>query len=181
MPKILKHIKYYGCLVLLMLNFNYLIGQDKIPIAKKILLRDSLDFIDNKIAINTSSNEFSPIPYHGGLLYISNKPIRHQKFKYNKVYWVADSILLNKNNKGTPVKLIEIKLKTNNDFTPQTIKELLDSITNILTINPVLAIPQDSPFFKNTIKEQNITYSSYLRELIKQDLKIDDYGLENKM
>lgn len=120
MPKIFKHIKYCGCLVLLMLNLNYLIGQDKIPIAKKILLRDSLDFIDNKISINTTFNEFSPIPYHGGLLYISNKPIQHQKFNFNKVYWVADSILLNKNKNSTAVKLIEIKLKSNNDFTPQT-------------------------------------------------------------
>jgi len=107
--------------MLLMLNLNYLIGQDKIPVAKKILLRDSLDFIDNKITINTASNEFSPIPYHGGLLYISNKPIQNQKFIFNKVYWVDDSILLSKNNsKISPVNTMEIKFKTNDDYTPQT-------------------------------------------------------------
>lgn len=52
------------------------------------------------------------------------------------------------------------------DFTPQTIKELLDSITNILTINPVLAIPQDSPFFKNTIKEINAYFDTFTNKTV---------------
>ena len=57
---------------------------------QKLLLRDSLDYKDNKITINTNYNEFSPIPYKGGLLYVSNKPSLGRDNKYNRVYWSSD-------------------------------------------------------------------------------------------
>ena len=152
--------------MLLMLNLNYLIGQDKIPVAKKILLRDSLDFIDNKISINTAYNEFSPIPYHGGLLYISNKPIQNQKFIFNKVYWVDDSILLSKNNsKISPVNPMEIKFKTNDDYTPQTSNDnntLLDYriIKKLPNLNAV------ETNFSEFTTDQSFSYNEKLKIVI---------------
>ncbi len=58
--------------------------------SRKLLLRDSLDFLNHKLSINTFSNEFSPIPFKGGLLYISNKPIKGAKVAYNKIYWTEN-------------------------------------------------------------------------------------------
>ena len=60
-------------------------------VQKRLLLRDSLDYKNRPLLINTSSNEFSPIPYKGGLMYISNKPIPNAKIVYNKIYWTKDS------------------------------------------------------------------------------------------
>jgi len=82
-----------------------------------LLKRDSLDFNLNKIAFNSNGNEFNPIPYKGGLLYVSNKKTQSNPMGFNKVYWVAsndfatykgDSIILNK------------KVKLNDDFTAPT-------------------------------------------------------------
>ena len=75
-------------------------------IQKKLLIRDSLDYKNIPLLINTKSNEFSPIPYKGGLIYISNKPIPKEKILYNKIYWTKDAdfkicneIFINKNFK----------------------------------------------------------------------------------
>jgi len=59
-------------------------------IQKKLLIRDSLDYKNIPLLINTKSNEFSPIPYRGGLIYISNKPDPKAKIIYNKIYWSRD-------------------------------------------------------------------------------------------
>ena len=56
--------------------------------SRKVLLRDSLDFQQKNIQFNTNNIEFSPIPYKGGLLYVSNKRIGNQRRVFNKVYWV---------------------------------------------------------------------------------------------
>lgn len=58
--------------------------------SNKLLIRDSLDYKGQKLSINTNSDEFSPIPYKGGLLYISNQPIKEIKSRFNKIYWSAD-------------------------------------------------------------------------------------------
>jgi len=116
---IFRSIKYFGCLFIAVLSFNSLLGQDTLLRSKKLLLRDSLDFIDNKININTSANEFSPIPYKGGLLYVSKKPLRNQKSFFNKVFWAPDSLLVNK-NKTENSKEYGIYLKANSEFTPPT-------------------------------------------------------------
>ncbi len=57
---------------------------------QRLLVRDSLDYKDNRLTINTKNNEFSPIPYKGGLLYVSNKPSLGRNKSYNRVYWSAD-------------------------------------------------------------------------------------------
>jgi len=116
---IFRSIKYFGCLFIAVLSISSLLGQDTSLRSKKLLLRDSLDFIDNKININTSANEFSPIPYKGGLLYVSKKPLRNQKSFFNKVFWVPDSLMV-KITKVENSNEYGIYLKSNSDFTPPT-------------------------------------------------------------
>ncbi len=57
----------------------------------KLLVRDSLDFKRQPLNINSSQNEFSPILYKGGLLYMSKKPIEGRRDLHNRVYWTNDA------------------------------------------------------------------------------------------
>ena len=82
------------CLIVFTFQFRVVHAQDALnmpAVQKRLLLRDSLDYKNRPLLINTSSNEFSPIPYKGGLMYISNKPIPNAKIVYNKIYWTKDS------------------------------------------------------------------------------------------
>lgn len=94
-------------------------------VQKKLLVRDSLDYKNIPLVINTSSNEFSPIPYKGGLMYISNKPIQNEKIAFNKIYWTKDSdfkiidkININFNSTDTTIKYI--KIGKTDDYTAPT-------------------------------------------------------------
>jgi hypothetical protein len=119
------HISILGCLILMTSSFN-LLAQDTLAFAnKKLLLRDSLDFINKPLSINTSSNEFSPIPFKGGLMYISNKPVPTLKASFNKVYWskdpnynIADSAIYRELRKDTAIKYY--RKGKSDDFTAPT-------------------------------------------------------------
>lgn len=94
--------------------------------SNKLLTRDSLDYKGQKLSINTNSDEFSPIPYKGGLLYISNQPIKEIKSRFNKIYWSADPRFkltdTGIDNKSKEVKKIKVfNLNGNSDdFTAPT-------------------------------------------------------------
>ena len=60
---------------------------------KALLLRDSLDYTTNKVGVNSDKNEFNPIPYKGGLLFVSNKKTASNPMGFNKVYWIAQADL----------------------------------------------------------------------------------------
>lgn len=51
-------------------------------------------------------------------------------------------------------------------FTQQSTKELLDSVTDLLTVNPVLTIPADSPLMRTTIKEINSYFDTFTGKTI---------------
>ena len=51
-------------------------------------------------------------------------------------------------------------------FSPQSTKEIFDTVVNLLTINPSLSIPEDSPFFKTTIKEINSYFDTFVNKTI---------------
>lgn len=53
-----------------------------------------------------------------------------------------------------------------NLFTQESTKEIFDSVVNLLTINPSLSIPEDSPFFKTTIKEINSYFDTFVNKTI---------------
>ena len=57
--------------------------------SKIVLLRDSLDFNSKQLGLNTNSNEFNPMPYKGGLLFVSNKKTSTNPIGFNKVYWIS--------------------------------------------------------------------------------------------
>ncbi len=93
---------------------------------KTLLLRDSNDFKERVLNINTRFNEFSPINYKGGLLYISDKPLSNTKLLFNKIYWTKDSHFqlidtLNKKvfSKKSTSKTYDFTVK-NHDYTPAT-------------------------------------------------------------
>ena len=115
-----------GCLITILASINILNAQNVDSIIKRtLLLRDSLDFIDKKLSINTTSNEFSPILYKGGLMYISNQPIKAAKVAFNKIYWTENPEFKiiedekNQVNKGSSVTKY-IKLGKGDDFTAPT-------------------------------------------------------------
>ena len=51
-------------------------------------------------------------------------------------------------------------------FESQSIKDILDNVVNLLTINPVLSIPEDSPFFKIVIQEINAYFETFISTTI---------------
>ena len=51
-------------------------------------------------------------------------------------------------------------------FSPQSTKDIFDTLVNLLTINPSLSIPEDSPFFKTTIKEINSYFDTFVNKTI---------------
>jgi hypothetical protein len=51
-------------------------------------------------------------------------------------------------------------------FSPQSTKDIFDTVVNLLTINPSLSIPEDSPFFKTTIKEINSYFDTFVNKTI---------------
>ena len=60
---------------ILILSFNVILFSGSVMAQKSsnsLLLRDSLDFKQNKVGVNSDNNEFNPIPYKGGLLFVSN-------------------------------------------------------------------------------------------------------------
>jgi hypothetical protein len=66
--------------------------------------RDSLDYTILKNKLNSKSQQFSPIIYRNGVVYVSNKQTDFNKIGFNKVYWSSldeltkiDSINLEKN------------------------------------------------------------------------------------
>jgi hypothetical protein len=52
------------------------------------------------------------------------------------------------------------------EFTQQSIKEILDTVTDLLTVNPIFSIPSDSPIMKNTIKEINAYFDTFTNKTI---------------
>jgi outer membrane protein OmpA-like peptidoglycan-associated protein len=116
------------CLIVLTIPALSLYAQvstSSTSLQKKLLVRDSLDYKNIPILINTTSNEFSPLPYKGGLMYISNKPIPKEKVVFNKIYWtkdtgfkIIDKININFNSIDTTIKYI--KEGKTDDFTAPT-------------------------------------------------------------
>jgi hypothetical protein len=51
-------------------------------------------------------------------------------------------------------------------FSQESTKDIFDTVTNLLTINPSLSIPEDSPFFKTTIKEINSYFDTFVNKTI---------------
>jgi outer membrane protein OmpA-like peptidoglycan-associated protein/PHD/YefM family antitoxin component YafN of YafNO toxin-antitoxin module len=93
--------------------------------SNSLLLRDSLDFKQNQVGVNSDNNEFNPIPYKGGLLFVSNKKSATNPLGFNKVYWVPQSLLGKKSNGSDSLKK---KFNFNDDFTAPTSND-----NNILT------------------------------------------------
>ena len=50
-------------------------------------------------------------------------------------------------------------------FVFQTTQDILDTVVNLLTINPVLSIPENSPFFTN-IREINAYFETFINKTI---------------
>jgi outer membrane protein OmpA-like peptidoglycan-associated protein/PHD/YefM family antitoxin component YafN of YafNO toxin-antitoxin module len=93
--------------------------------SNSLLLRDSLDFNQNQVGVNSDNNEFNPIPYKGGLLFVSNKKSATNPLGFNKVYWVPQSLLGKKSNGSDSLNK---KFNFNDDFTAPTSND-----NNILT------------------------------------------------
>ena len=164
MPKTYIHIKYFGALVILILNVFVLYAQDTTSKANKLLFRDSLDFNDNKLTINTTANEFSPVPYKGGLLFISNKPIKGQHVIFNKVYWVPDSVLSN-NKLITNDVLNAKKFNLSHDFTPSTSNDN-DILYNYRRIKKRTNSNNVEYFFSEFTTDQAFTYNDSAKIII---------------
>ncbi len=165
MQNFLKHIKYFGCLFIALLQLGNLLAQENATPSKKLLLRDSLDFIDNRVNINSTANEFSPIHFNKGLLYISNKPIKGQKIVFNKVYWVPDSIILNRNSRVSNDKQYAIYLRSNNDFTPPTSNDN-DILYNYTLIRNKTNSNKVESNFSDFTTDQAFAYNDSIKSIV---------------
>lgn len=161
MSIIFKKIGISFCVALVGLSPINLLAQENLN-TNKLLIRDSLDFKQNEVGINTPTDEFSPIPYKGGFLFISNKKSSTNLLGSNKVYWLP-----NMQNGKKSTDSIPKKFKVNDDFTAPTSND-----NNILThyarqremanLNVIekefVNFNPDKPFAINEIKNE-IIYS----------------------
>ena len=169
MSKSFKYIGIVFCLALLFVNPFDILAQGGM-LSYKILTRDSLDFKKNDVGIKSPNVEFSPIPYKGGVLYISNKKTSSNRIGLNKVYWALKN-QLGKENKDSLIK----EYKLNNDFTAKTsndnnilfhyarkkdLKNLNDIEKEFANFNP------EAPFTVNEFKNE-IIYSKLSTHKIK--------------
>lgn len=109
-----KFIKYSLIVIVSILigtNGNSILAQN----SKKLLQRDSLDYTVHALNPNTKNNEFNPIVYKGGLLFVSNKKEASNSNGANKIYWVPNSKIYN-NGKDSAFKSIRL----NDEFTAPT-------------------------------------------------------------
>jgi len=149
------------------LNTNSLLAQTiNSKSNTQLLKRDSLDYQQKKLTINSIHQEFSPIPYKGGLLYISNKPIVGKS--YNKIYWsedpiftIIDSELNKKNKKDTLIKYM--KLGKSDDFTPPTSNDN-DILFNYSRLK--IKTNEVEKFFSNFSTNQAFAYNDSTKMLV---------------
>jgi len=137
-------------------------------VQKKLLVRDSLDYKNIPLVINTSSNEFSPIPYKGGLMYISNKPIQKEKIAFNKIYWTKDSGFkiidkININFNSTDTTIMYIKEGKTDDYTAPTSNDN-DILVRYKKMKGILNNIEIS--FSNFTTDQVFTYDDSTKLLI---------------
>ena len=171
MSRQFKYTYILFCLIVLTIPALSLHAQElnsTISLQKKLLVRDSLDFKNITLSINTTSNEFSPIPYKGGLMYISNKPIPKEKIVYNKIYWtkdpdfkIIDKITASIKTNDTIIKKLQ-EGKTD-DFTAPTSND-----NDILTRYKKIKISTNSIelSFLNFSTDQAFTYNDSLKLLV---------------
>lgn len=169
---------FLNCLILLIIIAKPSYAQqlnETSNIQYKLLVRDSLDYTNKILSINTKSNEFSPIPYAGGLIYISNKPIPKEKVAYNKIYWtkdtgfkIIDSINVSIKKSDTVIKYI--KTGKTDDFTAPTSNDN-DILVNYKKIKRNLN--EVEILFSNFSTDQAFTYndSSHLLIYAKKSTK----------
>ncbi len=91
--------------------------------SKRILQRDSLDYTAHSLHANTNNNEFNPIVYKGGVLFVSNKKNETNLTGVNKIYWLPNSQFYTK-AKDSAFKSVRL----NHEFTAPTSND-----NNILT------------------------------------------------
>ena len=137
--------------LLLMITVKFLIYPYYLLIRKVLTL-----YFKSLYPNDTISNTFEKIKYclTNDLLKPGKKSIR--------------DILLN----DIPIKLVlnSVQIFNNEqeevEFTQQSVKEILDTVTDLLTVNPILSIPSDSPIMKNTIKEINAYFDTFTNKTI---------------
>jgi outer membrane protein OmpA-like peptidoglycan-associated protein len=108
---ILKYSLILLITILIGTNSNIILAQE----SKRILQRDSLDYTAHSFNPNSNNNEFNPILYKGGLLFVSNKKNASNLMGSNKVYWVPSSQIYS-NKYDSSFK----NIKFNDDFTAPT-------------------------------------------------------------
>ena len=121
-------MKYIYKNIGIVLSISFLLASqlktDAQTTVNKLLVRDSLDFVNKQVGVNSKANDYNPTPYKGGLLYISNKKTNNNVIGLNKVYWVAN----NEIGATTNDSLLYKNAKLNDDFTAPTSND-----NNILT------------------------------------------------
>jgi len=160
-----------NCLIVMIIPILSLSAQDSsytTTSKNKLLIRDSLDYINFPLLINTTSNEFSPIPYKGGLMYISNKPLPKEKIAFNKIYWtkdtgfkIIDKIYINLIKKDTIIKIV--KEGESDDYTAPTSNDN-DILIRYKKIRRTLNSVELS--FLNFSTDQSFTYNDSSKLLI---------------
>jgi outer membrane protein OmpA-like peptidoglycan-associated protein len=153
---------FFGCLIHFFASSFQLSAQSHIPLTKRLLLRDSLDYKRIQIGINSKFNEFSPIPYKGGLLFVSDRPIGSENISFNKVYWVADTNLDGLNQWNTKK---EIRFSANNNLVFSSVNDnnLLFNYNKLKKASNFNPIEKE---FATVSMDQSFAYNELSRELI---------------
>jgi outer membrane protein OmpA-like peptidoglycan-associated protein len=171
MKHLLYKISLFVCL-LSIFNVDKINAQTIAADQKQLLIRDSLDFKHEKTGFNTSAKEFNPIPFKGGLLYVSNKKTQINILGYNKVYWIPKSLI------GTKDSVVN-NLKLNDEFTAPTSndnnilyrfnKKKVRAANNLIENNFAEFIPEES--FTINDSANYIIYPQRSKRKINSDYK----------
>ena len=115
----MKHLLYKISLSIGLVAVSFigqLNAQNATGSQRQLLVRDSLDFKQSNTGFNTKAKEFNPIPFKGGLLFVSNKKTDVNKLGLNKVYWIPKALIGKKDSLGKAFVLNdEFTAPTSND------------------------------------------------------------------
>jgi len=133
-----------------------------------LLQRDSLDYTILKNKLNSKSQQFSPIIYRNGVVYVSNKQTDFNKIGFNKVYWSSldeltkiDSINLEKNFNSNNANF---KFTSNdNQLLFRLDRNKLLSVADDVEAKFIDFIPEHSFTFNQDISKVIYTKSSFFK------------------
>jgi hypothetical protein len=136
------------------------------------------------IKFNTKAQQFSPIIYNNGLIYVSNKKTKFNQIGYNKVYWVpfSDFAKYDSVNEQIDIKLnssFNALLSNDNNLVYKLNRKSLLKVANTIESKFIEFIPEHSFTVNNDLTKIIYTKQSFFKNKGKNHWQLWEADLIN--